>query len=117
VARESAVLGRQPQDALLAQAATWLAAGRLRFAADPGLKLLPIPEARAAAVSAPPPPAPPRRPLPSVPVPPPPEPNPLDFVDHDLQAAALIAAALEGVPFCEECKKAKEAKAKQAASA
>ena len=43
-----------------------------------------------------------------------PEANPLDRVDHDAQAKVLESAAREGVPFCEECEKARRRNAEAA---
>jgi hypothetical protein len=43
-----------------------------------------------------------------IPIPPvPPEVNPLDETDHDAQAATLVVASRNGVPFCEACERAR----------
>jgi hypothetical protein len=53
-----------------------------------------------------PPAIPPRRVREPI-LPAPPEINPLDKTDHDAQAATLEVASQNGVPFCEECGKAR----------
>lgn len=60
------------------------------------------------AESAPPPePDPAPRPQPRAAPAPAPEQNPTEALENDLQAATLIAAAVTGAPFCEECAKAR----------
>ena len=67
--------------------------------------------ARRDVVRAAPPPSRPAAPRPAAGRPqavaqPPAQADPLARIDHDAQAAVLVRAARDGVPFCEECEKA-----------
>ncbi len=111
---------------LLDQLAWKLARGELTIVATPHLFrrpfLAPPPptggerpmtpqEAEQAAKAARPAPEPPP---PSRPAQPPPEPVTLAHVHEDTQADTLEEAAKEGVPFCEECEKARQRRAAKA---
>ncbi len=103
-----------------------LATGRLRLcpgaAAEPEAETQAEPEGeRQAITTSTPPPAPPAParaapPPPSAaPPPPPPAPPPEPEIDAAAQTAVLLAAARDGVPFCEECEKARREREAQAA--
>ena len=111
--QESFSVWRSSDHEVIRQCALWLVQGRLCVVrAETAVVLRPwvITNVRARADAEAPQPSRARSPQPAA-LQPPPEANPLDRVDHDAQAMALENAARDGVPFCEECEKARRGNA------
>ena len=107
--QESLSVWRLSDHEVIRQCAAWLVQGRLcvaRAKTAVALRRWVIASARGRVDAEAPPPSGARTPQPAA-VQPPPEANPLDRVDHDDQAMVLESAARDGVPFCEECEKAR----------
>jgi len=93
-----------------------MVSGRLRIASGDARRppAIPITAKPVAAPALPPEPVRTRAPVPAPPARPAPAPAP-PSVEMSAQAAALVEAARDGTPFCEECAKARAGQSQQAA--